>query len=65
MNNNRFVCPICGKHTFESNNTDEQCPVCLWWNDIVQNNEPDYEGGENRMSQNEYRENWLAGKPVR
>ncbi len=60
-----YKCPVCGKHTFENNNTDTKCPVCFWWNDIVQNLDPNFEGGENEMSLNEYRKNWLEGKPVR
>lgn len=60
-----IVCPICGKYTFETNGDDTMCPVCLWWNDIVQNNNLGYKGGENRMNQNEYRANYLAGKPVK
>ena len=45
--------------------SDTKCPVCFWWNDIVQNLDPNFEGGENEMSLNEYRKNWLEGKPVR
>lgn len=62
---NGFDCHVCGKHTFANNNTDEKCPVCYWWNDILQNTYPDYDGGENEMSLNEYRRNWLEGKPCK
>lgn len=55
---NNFVCPVCGKHTFKTNNDDTQCPVCFWWNDIVQNCDPDYDGGENSLSLNQYRKEW-------
>lgn len=34
---NGYICPAFGKHTFANNNTDEKCPVCHWWNEIVQN----------------------------
>ncbi len=58
-------CPICEKHTFEDEGDFAICPVCSWENDNVQYHDPDYDGGANEMSQNEYRKNWLAGKPVR
>lgn len=57
-----FVCPICGKHTFKKNGDVSKCPVCLWQNDIVQNCEPSYKNGANKMSQNKYRKNYLAGE---
>ena len=62
---NNFKCPVCGKHTFKNNDDDTKCPVCFWWNDIVQNTDPNFEGGANEMSLNEYRKNWLNGKPAK
>ena len=59
------MCPICGKHIFEIEGDFAICPMCAWQNDIVQYYEPNYEGGANKMSQNEYRENWLSGSSVR
>lgn len=55
---NKFLCPVCGQHEFDSDNTDEQCPICHWWNDVVQNRIPDYSGGGNKLSLNEFREKW-------
>lgn len=55
---NNFTCPVCGQHTFKSNNTDERCPVCKWWNDIVENENPEYGGGQNGICLNDYRKQW-------
>ncbi len=53
-----FVCPVCGQHTFRTNCTDELCPVCSWGNDIIQNEDPTYEGGNNKLCLNDYRKQW-------
>ena len=58
-----YLCPVCKKHHFEYLGDDEMCPVCGWWNDTVQALDHDYEGGENDMSVNQYREAWLKGLP--
>jgi hypothetical protein len=36
----------------------EICPLCDWQDDNVQNADPDYAGGANEMSLNEYRSLW-------
>lgn len=58
-------CPICGKHEFSENGSFEICPVCGWEDDNLQLKHPDYDGGANDMSLNEYKKNWLEGKPVK
>lgn len=58
-------CPVCGaKNVFEEYNSMEYCPVCNWGNDAVQNEEPDYSGGENRMSLNQAKKAFAAGNPI-
>ncbi|MGM9858723.1 MAG: CPCC family cysteine-rich protein [Bacilli bacterium] len=45
-------CPCCGYYTFieiERGNYDI-CPVCFWEDDIVQEKNPNYDGGANRVS---------------
>lgn len=59
------ICPVCGEHTFELNDSDEVCPVCGWKDDRWQRENPDFEGGANKMSLNQYREAWKAGKPCK
>jgi hypothetical protein len=53
-----FSCPVCGQHIFKTNFTDETCPVCYWINDIVQNEDPYYEGGANPKTLNQRRKEW-------
>ena len=50
------ICPICEKHQFED--SYEICPVCFWENDNVQYNEPDFGGGANNLSLNDYKTRW-------
>lgn len=61
--NDRLLCPVCGKYKFEREDWYEVCPVCGWEDDPLQRDEPDYSGGANDMSLNEYRAAWEAGKP--
>lgn len=40
------------------------CNVCGWENDLVQNDDPDYDGGANKMNLNEAKEAYKKGLPV-
>ena len=46
------ACPCCGYRTLsdEEPGSYEVCKVCFWEDDIVQFDDPDYEGGANRVS---------------
>jgi hypothetical protein len=59
-NNNKHKCPCCGYFTLtcEADNTFQICPVCYWEDDGVQLNDPNYDGGANRVSLNQARENF-------
>jgi rubredoxin len=57
-------CPVCGQHAFEEADDFEECPVCGWVNDGVQRADPDYPGGYNRISLNDARKKWKAGRKV-
>lgn len=58
-------CPVCGaKNVFEEYNSMEYCPVCSWGNDAIQNENPDYKGGENKMSLNQAKKAYIAGKAI-
>lgn len=50
------VCPICEEHQFEY--SYDICPVCFWENDNVQYNDPDFYGGANNLSLNDYKKRW-------
>jgi len=45
-------CPCCGFDTFDKNDRGNYsiCPICFWEDDPLQFNEPDMEGGANRVS---------------
>lgn len=61
---NRRLCPVCGKYEFEEEDWYKICPICGWEDDSLQRDDPDYSGGANDMSLNEYRAAWMAGKPA-
>ena len=43
-------CPVCKKYEFSE--PFEDCPICNWCNDVVQEDHPDWEGCANNMSLN-------------
>ena len=55
-------CPCCGQFEYEEVNGYEVCEVCGWEDDPLQFEKPDYAGGANRLSLNEYRKKWQAGE---
>ena len=56
----KFSCLCCGYRTLdeEPRGTYEICPVCFWEDDPLQADDPDYDGGANRISLNDARENF-------
>jgi rubrerythrin len=55
----KHKCKCCGCYTMEeSEGNHEICPVCFWEDDPVQNNDPDYNGGSNKVSLNEAKINF-------
>ena len=54
------ICPVCGKHQFEKEGYYEGCPVCWWRDDDVQTRLPDFEGGANDLSLNQFRAEYEA-----
>ena len=56
----KHTCPVCGRYQFEAWND-----VCDWCNDGVQESEPNYRGGANRMSLNEAKEAYKEGRQIR
>ncbi len=53
------ICPCCGEAEVGS---FEPCPVCDWWNDYAQSDDPDFAEGENGISLNEARAAWEKKK---
>ena len=57
--NSKTMCPCCGQHEFKFDNAFLVCPVCKWMDDGVQRDDPDYTGGANKLSLNQFRQQWL------
>ncbi len=55
-------CPICKKHNFTA--PFEDCPICNWCNDVVQEENPTWYGCGNIMSFNEAKEAYKNGKEI-
>lgn len=65
MNEDRLICPCCGKHKFEEVDFYEVCPVCGWEDDGIQRDDPNYTGGANVMSLNQAKAAWGKRAKVR
>ena len=52
----KIICPICGKYRF--NDEYDICPYCHWENDPIQFADPNYVGGANKKSLNEYKKHY-------
>ena len=59
-----YVCPVCGKYTFEKVGDFDICEVCGWQDDLVQLDDPDEEDCANHMSLNQAKEAWKNGQKV-
>ena len=52
-------CPVCGKYEFKDEGSFDTCPLCGWKDDSVQFDNPDCEGGANKLSLKQYRKEYL------
>lgn len=57
----KFACPCCGYKTFEEqpNGSYNVCQVCFWEDDPIQLDNPNYEGGANRVSLSQGQKNFI------
>ena len=55
-----YKCKLCGLGDIEF--PHDICNFCGWEDDSVQNDDPDYMGGANYMSLNQYRNFWAQNK---
>ena len=53
-------CKVCGLGDIEGEFSI--CDYCAWEDDDVQNKDPDFEGGANQMSLNQYKQFWEENK---
>ncbi|MBR1270839.1 hypothetical protein JQ629_25520 [Bradyrhizobium sp. AUGA SZCCT0222] len=51
-----FPCPCCRSSVVSEPGNYEICQVCGWEDDPVQAADPDYAGGANELSLNQYRD---------
>ena len=51
-------CPVCGKYEFKDDSCHDICPFCGWEDDGVQLDNPDYDGGANQLSLQQYRQEY-------
>ena len=58
--NGKFYCDCCGYNTLNEkpNGTYQVCETCFWEDDPIQKNDPNYEGGANRVSLNQAKKNF-------
>ena len=53
----KYYCAVCNKE-FVLAEDYGGCSICEWMHDPIQEDDPDYRGGANRDSLNEYRKEW-------
>ena len=54
----KYECPCCGCITLDERAAWNICPVCFWEDDAVQNSDPEFEGGANKVCLREARKNF-------
>ena len=52
------MCPVCGKHRFTGYGSFDICKFCGWEADDLMEDNPDYSGGANDLSLNDYRKEY-------
>ncbi len=55
-----YKCKVCSMGDIK--NSYDICPYCGWEADDIQNEKPDYMGGANEMSLNQYKKFWGENK---
>ena len=55
-----YKCKCCGMGDIDE--MHDICEFCAWEDDGLQNDRPDYTGGANRMSLNQYKKFWDENK---
>jgi ribosomal protein L37AE/L43A len=60
--NDKKKCPVCGFLTMPNEECSFYiCDICGWEDDGLQEDDPDFEGGANKLSLNQFRAQWLKG----
>ncbi|MCG7216462.1 CPCC family cysteine-rich protein [Paenibacillus mucilaginosus] len=60
----KYYCPCCGYKTldYEPPGSHDICEICFWEDDMVQFNDPDYDGGANAESLRQYQRQFILGR---
>ena len=58
------MCKCCGNNTLDMESKFDICSVCGWQRDCVQEDNPNYEGGANKMSLNQAKQAYREGKKI-
>jgi hypothetical protein len=53
-----YICLACNSKNEGDYPSSNICDICEWQQDAVQEDDPDYTGGANCMSLNQYRSLW-------
>lgn len=53
-----WICPVCGKSNQGETPTHDVCLTCEWEDDPLQRKDPNYWGGANDLSLNDYKTEW-------
>jgi len=53
-----WECPVCGNNNAGEHPAYDVCPVCEWEDDHLQRDNPDFCGGANDLSLNDFRREW-------
>ena len=64
MNEEKHLCPVCGKREFEEYDSYEFCPVCKWHDDAILTEYPDDARGYYHMTLNEAKEAYANGQEI-
>ena len=56
----KHLCPVCGMYEFPEWDSFGVCQICGWEDDMLQEDDPDYDGGANPLSLNQFRKEWEA-----
>lgn len=60
----RRKCKCCGELTLDVDDMFGICSNCGWESDPIQEDDPDYEGGANKMSLNKAKEAYKQHKKI-
>jgi hypothetical protein len=63
--NNNKKCPVCGYYTLDADEAYNICSVCNWEDDPIQFDDPDFWGGANELSLNDYKKQWIKDHNVK